>query len=148
MQLPWGKRKKNRLATKVDSLVGQNTLILGDIQFTGRLHVDGTVRGNVEADENEGSMLTVSDRGTIEGEVRVPNVILNGLVNGDVYALQYVELAPRAKVQGNVYYTLIEMAVGAEVNGQLVHASERERTPLVLPHGDLGPEGEGGPERR
>jgi cytoskeletal protein CcmA (bactofilin family) len=130
----WGKNKKKRIPTKVDSLIGHRTLILGDIQFTGRLHIDGTVKGNVESEDDESSMLTVSDRGTIEGEVKVPFVILNGIVNGDVYAVQHVELAAHAKVQGNVYYTLIEMAMGAEVNGQLVHASERDRAPLALSH--------------
>ncbi len=116
---------KKRRATKIDSLIGQQTEIKGDIEFAGGLHVDGRSIGNVRASE-PGSMLTVSDRGAVEGEVRVPNIILNGLVIGDVYASERIELAAQARVQGTVYYNLIEMAIGAEVNGKLVHQSSNE----------------------
>jgi len=129
----WGQRKKIR-TTKIDSLIGQHTQLLGDVRFHGGLHVDGTVKGNVSADDDSRSVLTVSEHGSIEGEVRVPNIVLNGVIMGDVYARERIELAPNARVTGNVYYTLIEMAMGAEVNGSLVHASEEERSPLKLSH--------------
>ena len=128
------KKKKKRRVTKVDSLVGQNTQVMGDVHFRGGLHVDGTVKGNVASQDDETSVLSLSDRGTIEGEVKVPYVILNGVVVGDVHASQHIELASSARVEGNVYYNLIEMAMGAEVNGKLVHTSESERTPLALGH--------------
>ena len=117
-----GKRKKFKSA-RIDSLIGHQTEMHGDIKFTGGLHVDGVIRGNVLADDGSGSLLTVSEHGTIEGEVKVPNIILNGTVIGDVYAREHIELAPKARVTGNVYYTLIEMAMGAEVNGNLVHGT-------------------------
>jgi len=116
-------RIKKFKAPRVTTVVGQDTEIRGDLQFKGGLHVDGTVRGNVIGDSDESSTLTLSEAGTVEGEVRVANVILNGTVRGDVRASQRVELAPMAKVTGNVYYQLIEMAMGAEVNGQLVHGA-------------------------
>ncbi len=128
-----GKAKK-RKPTKVDSLIGQQSRVLGDIRFGGGLHVDGTIKGNVVADGDERATLTVSDRGTIEGEVRVPYIILNGLVKGDVHATEHVELASSARVEGNVYYALIEMAMGAEVNGKLVRIVEEQRAPLALDH--------------
>jgi cytoskeletal protein CcmA (bactofilin family) len=109
--------------------------MLGDVRFAGGLHVDGTVKGNVVAEEDEPSVLTLSETGTIEGEVRVPNVILNGTVIGDVHARQHIELAPHARITGNVYYSLIEMAMGAEVNGNLVHVAEDVEVPLQLGHG-------------
>ena len=58
----------------------------------------------------------------------VPNVQLNGIVRGDVYASERVELGPTARVIGNVYYNLIEMAIGAEINGKLVHKPEGQVT--------------------
>jgi len=120
--------RKKRTA-KIDSLIGQNTEIHGDIVFTGGLHVDGKVIGNVEATD-PGSLLTISDQGTIEGEVKIPNIILNGHVIGDVHATERVELAAQARVNGNVYYNLIEMAIGAEVNGKLVHRTGAEKPKL------------------
>ena len=62
----------------------------------------------------------MSESGTVEGHVRVPFVIISGVVKGDVYADDYVELGPTARIEGDVYYGLIEMAMGAEVNGKLV----------------------------
>lgn len=114
-------KKKKRKVTQVDSLVGQHTSLTGDLSFTGGLHIDGKVTGNVTSDDMDNSVLTLSDRGSVEGDVRVPYVILNGTVVGDVYAHQHIELASNARVEGNVYYNLLEMAMGAEVNGQLVH---------------------------
>lgn len=124
--------KKSKKSAKIDSLIGNNTEIQGDIIFNGGLHIDGVVKGNVIAAEEGESLLTLSEDGLVEGEVRVPYVILNGSVVGDVYTSQRVELAANAKVSGNVYYTLIEMAIGAAVNGQLVHRSEVS----LDPHGE------------
>jgi cytoskeletal protein CcmA (bactofilin family) len=46
--------------------------------------------------------------------------------------VNHIELAPQARVKGNVYYSLIEMAMGAEVNGSLVHRSESEPPKLSV----------------
>ncbi len=127
----WGNKKKPRQTAQIDSLIGQNTEIRGDVVFRGGLHVDGTVKGNVIAEDAEDSLLTLSERGTIEGEVKVPNVVVNGMVVGDVHASGHVELAAQARVHGNVYYSLIEMAMGAEVNGSLVHKSG-EHSPAAV----------------
>lgn len=113
-------RNKKRKTAKIDSLLGHNTEVHGNVVFSGGFHVDGRLKGNVLAHEPS-SLLTLSDHGVVEGEVRVPNIILNGTVIGDVYASERIELAANAKVTGNVYYNLIEMAIGAAVNGNLVH---------------------------
>jgi cytoskeletal protein CcmA (bactofilin family) len=133
------RKNKKRKPTTVDSLIGQNSQIVGDFRFSGGLHVDGTVKGNVLADDDDHAMLTLSDRGTIEGEVKVPFIILNGVVKGDVYAREHVELAANARVEGNVFYRLIEMAMGAEVNGKLVRLTEEDNSPLALSHGTPEP---------
>lgn len=117
-------RKQNKRNSHINTLIGSGTEIRGDIHFKDGLHIDGVVKGNVISDGDH-SMLTMSEHGRIEGEVRVHNIVLNGTVEGDVYASQHIELAPEARVQGNVYYNLIEMAMGAEVNGNLVHKQEK-----------------------
>jgi cytoskeletal protein CcmA (bactofilin family) len=76
------------------------------------------------------SALSISEEGNIDGGVTVPYVVLNGIVRGDVFANQRVELGPTARVIGNVYYNLIEMAIGAEINGKLVHQPEGQ-VPLL-----------------
>lgn len=121
----FGKNSKSASkGTKIDTLIGQNSELQGDIVFSGGLHVDGTIKGNVFAEADSGSVLSVSERGHIEGEVRVPNIVLNGSVKGDVHAADHIELAEKARVFGNVYYKFIEMVRGAEVNGNLVHKED------------------------
>lgn len=116
--------RKDRKHTVVDTLVGANSKVLGDLHFEGGCHVDGLVKGNVSADPDSNSALSISEDGGVEGGVAVPYVVLHGIVRGDVYANQRIELGPTARVIGNVYYNLIEMAIGAEINGKLVHQPE------------------------
>lgn len=113
--------RKNKHHTVTETLVGSNTKVNGDLHFVGGCHVDGLVKGSVTADIESDSALTVSEDGSIEGGVTVPHLYLNGIVRGDVIAGQRVELGSTARVVGNVYYNLIEMAIGAEINGKLVH---------------------------
>ena len=123
--------KKSIRSAKIDSLIGQQTELVGDIRFSGGLHVDGIVRGNVLSENHSDSVLTLSEHGTIRGDVRVPRVVLNGVVIGDVYATEHLELTANARITGNVYYRFIEMSMGAEVNGQLVHSSTELETPML-----------------
>ncbi len=114
----FGKRRKNDV---VNTLVGDGTRIEGDLRFEGGCHIDGIVHGNVIADRDPDAFLSISEDGRVEGSVRVPRITLNGAVQGDVYATERVELGTTARVEGNLHYELIEMAAGAEINGQLIH---------------------------
>jgi len=125
-------RKKGFSAARIDTLVGQGTVINGDLVFAGGLHVDGTVNGSVVAEQGSTALLILSEFGRIEGEVKVPNMVLNGEIVGDVYGSTRVELAPKSRIKGSVYYNLIEMAIGAEVNGGLVHQPQGQQLPKRL----------------
>lgn len=116
-------KKKSFTSARIDTLIGQGTEITGDLKFTGGLHVDGKITGKVVAEEDSSSILILSEFGHIEGDVKVPNMVLNGKIVGDVYGSTRVELAPKSRINGSVYYNLIEMAIGAEVNGGLIHQS-------------------------
>jgi cytoskeletal protein CcmA (bactofilin family) len=113
-----GSKRKN---PQIDTLVGRNTRVSGDIEFRGGFHVDGYIKGNIMAEHDTESVLSISESGTVEGSVSVPHVVLNGTVKGDVSARERVQLGATARVIGNVYYNLIEMAIGAEINGKLIH---------------------------
>lgn len=137
-------KNKSRSNAQIDTLIGGSTELRGDVYFKDGLHIDGVVKGNVIA-EGDHSMLTMSEQGRIEGEVRVRNIVLNGEVVGDVYASEHVELAPAARVTGNVYYNLIEMAMGAEVNGKLVHRADMPNVQeSATPESDVGLAADGG----
>jgi len=125
----WGKSKRKKLQQTVrtahfDTLISNKTQIEGDLQFSGGLHIDGLIKGAVRAEEDSDAVVRISDIGEIDGDVIAPHIIVNGTVHGDVYASKHIELAENASIKGNVYYHLIEMAMGAEVNGSLVHHKE------------------------
>ena len=117
-------KKDGSESTAVHTIIGQQSRVEGNIHFTGSLHIDGEIKGNIIAEEGSSSVLTVSEHGKIEGDVQVTTVILNGTVNGDMRSDERIELAAKAKVNGDVYYNLIEMAMGAQVNGSLIHRDE------------------------
>ena len=121
------KKSPKAKAGAADTLICKQTKISGDINFTGVLYVDGHVKGDIAAEEVENSLLTIGTNGYVEGQINVPHIMILGRVKGDVHALEHVELMADSRVEGNVYYKLIEMAMGAEVNGQMLHTVEKQK---------------------
>ena len=118
------KQKPNNKA-RIDTLIGAKTRINGDVEFGGGFHIDGYINGNVKCELGGDDILSVSEAGCIEGSVVVPNIILNGVVKGDIEASGRVELGPRSQVLGSVHYTTIETAVGARITGKLIHRGKQ-----------------------
>jgi cytoskeletal protein CcmA (bactofilin family) len=114
-------RKASKPQSRIDSLVGGGTSIEGDITFSGGLRIDGQIRGNVRATDDQSSTLVVSEHARIEGEVSVSHVVINGTVIGPVRSGGFLELQAKARVTGDVEYNSIEMHLGAVVQGRLIH---------------------------
>lgn len=135
----FGSRKKN---PAIQTLVGTETVVRGDVSFRGGFHIDGKVEGDVRSVDEANSFLSISQSGCVEGSVEVDRVALNGTVKGDLISRGRLELGPSARVVGDVRYKLLEMASGAEVNGKLVHEGQ---TPASAGRGKNAPK-EGAPE--
>ncbi len=112
--------RSEKHAARIDTLIGRSARVQGDIEFSGGLHIDGRVTGNVRAVPGAKASLSISEHGVIEGSVEAPQVVLNGSVNGDIIASDRVVLGTKARVRGNVSYGVIEMALGAEITGRLI----------------------------
>jgi len=113
----FGRKTKNT----IDSLIGISTSIIGDVHFKGGLRIDGHVKGNVIASEVETSILVISEQAKIEGDVRVAHLVVNGEITGQVFSSELLELQPKARITGDVYYKALEMHGGAVVSGKLTH---------------------------
>jgi cytoskeletal protein CcmA (bactofilin family) len=109
--------RSEKPAGRVDTLIGRTAQIQGDLQFTGGLHLEGRVDGNLSA---VAGCLSVSEHGIVAGSVAVPQVLLDGAVTGDIRAVGRVVLGPKSSVEGDVYYGAIEMAPGARIKGRLL----------------------------
>lgn len=119
--------KVQKPTEKIDTLVGPQTEFTGDIVFAGGLRIDGRVTGNITARDSEtGCMLTVSERGEVKGNITVPHVLINGMVNGNVTSTGKVVLQGKARVIGDVHYAAIEMELGATVNGSMVYETTKQ----------------------
>lgn len=121
---------KSKPQNRIDSLIGADTVVEGNIQFAGGLRIDGRVRGNVVAGDEHG-MLVISEQAVVDGEVRVRHVVVNGVINGPVYAAESLELQPKAKVTGDVHYKKLEMQLGALVQGRLAYVADAQSEKIV-----------------
>ena len=105
------------------SLIARGLTIRGDVHFSGILHLDGVVEGSIHADAAGDGVLTISETGRVTGRIEVPQAVINGGVTGDIHVAERVELAPLARIDGDVHYQVLEMAAGAQVNGKMVHSA-------------------------
>ena len=113
-------KKSNRIQNSIDTLIGAETRIEGDIHFSGGLRIDGSIRGSVNEPNASPSTLILSEHGRIEGAVSVSKIVINGKVIGPVKAGQFIELQAKARITGDVYYKSLEMHTGAVIEGKLV----------------------------
>ncbi|OUL31443.1 cell shape determination protein CcmA [Nostoc sp. RF31YmG] len=125
----FGNKSNRGDQTVVDTLIGPQVVIRGDLVFSGGLYIEGRIHGKVIAEDGSPAIVTLAEQGRIEGEVRAPVVIINGQLDGDVHAAERVELAPKARVQGNVHYQVVEMSAGAQLTGRLIHATATAALP-------------------
>lgn len=116
--------KNDSKPARIDTLIARSVKVHGDVEFAGGLHLDGQVTGAVRADPQSPATLSVSDTGSIEGTVEVTDITLHGTVRGDIVARGRVVLGASARVEGNVFYGVIEMTLGAQITGKLVRLAE------------------------
>ena len=128
----FGSKKGNMPQSRIDSLIGAGTRIEGNVFFTGGLRVDGEVRGNIKCENGLQGTLVISEKASVEGEVAVAHVVINGTVIGPVRASESLELLPSARVTGDVEYHQVEMQQGAVIQGRLVHQVSAKSVELKL----------------
>ncbi|BCM23805.1 bactofilin family protein [Methyloradius palustris] len=117
-------KSQNKAQNRIDTLIGAETKIEGDIHFTGGLRIDGSVRGNVTESPTSPSTLVLSESARIIGAVSVSHIVINGKVEGPVRANEYIELQTKSRVIGDVYYKSLEMHTGAVIEGKLIYLGE------------------------
>ena len=90
------KQKPRRSPGHFDTLISGKTTVEGDVHFSGGLHVDGTIKGRVVAEEGSDAVVRLSEVGEIVGDVVAPHIIINGKVNEIGYASARVRLERHA----------------------------------------------------
>jgi cytoskeletal protein CcmA (bactofilin family) len=117
-------KKSNKIDSRIDTLIGADTRVEGDIYFSGGLRIDGAVRGNVSEPTDTPSTLILSEHGRVEGSVAAAKIVLNGKVVGPVKAGMFIELQSKARITGDLHYKSLEMHTGAVIEGRLIYIGE------------------------
>ncbi len=115
-------KKSNKVQNSIDTLIGVDTRVEGNIIFSGGLRVDGAVLGAVSELSDSPSTLILSEHGRIEGAITASKIVINGTVLGPVKAGQFIELQTKARITGDVTYNALELHTGAVIEGKLVYA--------------------------
>jgi len=129
-------KNRQKPNSRIDTLVGAETTIEGHVNFSGGLRVDGCVRGDVRESGGKPGTLVLSENGRIEGAIHVSHAVINGTVVGPVSTSTSVELQAKSRVTGDVHYKVLEIHMGAVVEGMLIHMNEPS-------HGDAGNQASG-----
>jgi cytoskeletal protein CcmA (bactofilin family) len=103
-----------------DTIIGANAQFTGNVVFTQKLRISGTVKGNVESNDDSDAEVLVDANGLVEGDLIAPTITLRGEVNGNVHSSTKIVIDASALITGNVYYDILEMHGGATVNGSLI----------------------------
>ena len=117
-------KKANKIDSRIDTLVGAETRIEGDLHFNGGLRVDGAIRGSVIEQNGTPSTLILSEHGKIEGAVTAAKIVINGKVIGPVKSSHFIELQTKARIVGDLYYQSLEMHTGAVIEGKLIYLGD------------------------
>ncbi|WP_322061972.1 polymer-forming cytoskeletal protein [Paraburkholderia sp. J63] len=129
------KRKKPQpgiAQTKLATLIAEDVHITGNLEFADGLRLDGQVNGNVSSKAGAQTLLVLSDRSAVQGNVHGYDIVVNGRIVGDVIADHFVELQANAHVVGNIYYQQLQMDCGASVDGKLTKRDPGEAPNLLL----------------
>ena len=120
------RKKEQKPSSRIETLIGAESSINGDIHFSGGLRVDGVIHGNVRETAEKACTLVLSERGRIEGAIEASHVVINGTVAGPVKASHYIELQSKSRVSGDVYYRTLEIHTGAIIEGKLVYINDSD----------------------
>lgn len=118
----------------IRSLIGEGTVLRGEVRFSDGLRIDGEVHGDIVAVGDERSILVISEKARVHGKVNAGHVIINGTVVGPVQSDELLELQPKARITGDVRYESLEMHQGATIDGELraMKTTTDERPALKL----------------
>ncbi len=111
--------------TRLSSLIDAGVEIVGDVIITDGLRVDGRVQGDIRVRQDARGLLVLSEKGSIQGSVKVYDAVINGTVTGDLEVEHFLELQANARICGNITYRQLRMDCGATVDGRLERLGEQ-----------------------
>ena len=113
---------------KISTLIGEGTIVSGDIELTGNIKIDGIVSGNIKTNGD----VIVEESATIYGEIDASCVLVAGTVDGDIFARDQLTIASTARVKSDIKTPGFAVEVGSEYMGKceiIERETEEEKVP-------------------
>ena len=107
-------RNGSRREVKVTSILGPDCTVKGEIHCSGTVRIDGAVEGTVKAENT----IVVGQNGKIDASLHAKQVIIGGVVKGNVYAADRVEIQATGSLHGDVCAPKLAIAEGVVFQGR------------------------------
>ena len=108
------------------TIIDAATVMEGRIVFAESVRIDGKVIGDLQVEPGVTGSVAVAPGATVCGDIVAHRVLVAGTVQGNIQAMEIVQLMPGARVTGDITYAAITIAHGAIVNGSLADSSRNE----------------------
>lgn len=104
----------------IDTIIGLNVVLKGNIKNKGSIQINGVVEGEVRSDDN----VNVGETAKIKGPVVAKTIEISGEVNGLVEATERLEVNPTGKVIGDINAKSLIIKQGATFVGKSIMPAE------------------------
>jgi cytoskeletal protein CcmA (bactofilin family) len=108
---------------RLSGFVGHGTTLTGETEFHAMLRVDGHLIGTVTS---EAGTLIIGTNGQVDANILVAAAMVNGTVNGDIFASEKLQLGRTARVMGNIQSPRLIVEEGAILEGSCSMLKARE----------------------
>jgi len=117
----------------INTIIGPNTSVAGDIEAGGFTRIDGSIRGDVKAK----GRVVIGERARMKGNVSGTNITVGGVVFGNIIADGHLVILSTAIVIGDVITRRIQADDGCFINGKVAVCSTDEMwTKTMTEHRD------------
>ena len=98
---------------KLETFIGSNSSLKGNIRTQGTLRIDGTCEGEIEAD-----WIIVGETGRLTGNAQAKCIIVGGCIDGNLKAEETVEIKSKGQVNGDISTAKLLVHDGGILNGK------------------------------
>ncbi len=116
-------KKEHSAPKEIETIIGENTHFQGTIKSKGSIRIDGRLEGSIV----EASQVIVGQKGYVQGDITAHSVIIGGKVNGNVTAIESIEIQPGAQLLGDIHTSTLAIGEGAVFEGHCVMTSEKTK---------------------
>lgn len=129
-------KRKSYSESKVVTIIGQGTVVTGEVRSKGTIRIEGTVSGRVSSDDT----IVVHETGRVKADLLAGQVIIGGAVQGNVYAHERIEITAKGKLIGDIAAPRVSIAEGVLFEGKCVMKPPNEMKPPAWADGQAAPQ--------